>query len=258
MAAGLWTLVGSVVSLVNIPMSVLLFVIGVSLVVVGALDYTLQLALFKKLELGRFVIMILVVVPASIAAAGWVALVGGWALLLIAVISLCQPNLAGYFLRMGRQFGDQHWCDQPRANQASTRVADPALRSLPQPTHARSTPEVRPTPDSLPALGLPTAVAALSDHELCFAWRVSFVILQHLRQSQDTLAQSRVVGLRQMYLDEMERRNRPGFTRWLMAGARPASDPTRYLLPPAVRSGMRRNARAQTTTLRAEPQHPSL
>ena len=38
-----------------------------------------------------------------------------------------------------------------------------------------------------------------------------------------------IVHLRECLLDELERRDRGGFTRWLDMGARAGSDPGRYL-----------------------------
>jgi len=37
------------------------------------------------------------------------------------------------------------------------------------------------------------------------------------------------VLVRQRMLDELERRDRAGFERWLSTGARAASDPSRYI-----------------------------
>ena len=70
------------------------------------------------------------------------------------------------------------------------------------------------------------AVSALSTSELCLAWRRSY--LELLRATDDPTRQ-RVVRLRREYLDELERRDREGFARWLGSGARAGSDPQRYL-----------------------------
>ena len=70
------------------------------------------------------------------------------------------------------------------------------------------------------------AVSALSTSELCLAWRRSY--LELLRATDDPTRQ-RVVWLRREYLDELERRDREGFARWLGSGARAGSDPQRYL-----------------------------
>lgn len=41
----------------------------------------------------------------------------------------------------------------------------------------------------------------------------------------------RVVQQRQLYLDELERRNPAGLAAWLASGARAAGDPTRFIVP---------------------------
>jgi hypothetical protein len=63
---------------------------------------------------------------------------------------------------------------------------------------------------------------------LCWAWRSSHDLLH---QVKDVEARSRVVTLRQEYLDEMERRDASGFQAWL-AVARAAEDPEAYLSDP--------------------------
>ncbi|WIX85213.1 hypothetical protein [Amycolatopsis sp. DG1A-15b] len=69
-------------------------------------------------------------------------------------------------------------------------------------------------------------VAALSTDELCTAWRRSYF---QLLVSRDAQARRRLVQRRQDYLDEIERRDRSGFLRWLADGARAGGDPGPYL-----------------------------
>ncbi|WP_410627641.1 hypothetical protein [Amycolatopsis sp. cmx-8-4] len=71
-----------------------------------------------------------------------------------------------------------------------------------------------------------TEVADLSTAELCLAWRRSY---GELLRAPDEPARRRVVRSRQAYLDELERRDREGFARWLGSGARAGGDPQRYL-----------------------------
>lgn len=75
---------------------------------------------------------------------------------------------------------------------------------------------------------LPAATGALSTPQLCLAWRHSYLELQ--RAASDPAKAGEVVLVRQCFLDELERRDRPGFERWLNTGARAASDPSRYLV----------------------------
>ena len=65
----------------------------------------------------------------------------------------------------------------------------------------------------------------LSTPELCLAWRRYFVLL-------DVPAgpgRCEIVRIWERLLDEIERRDRDGFIRWLETGARAGSDPSRYL-----------------------------
>ncbi|WP_326954375.1 hypothetical protein [Amycolatopsis sp. NBC_01286] len=71
-----------------------------------------------------------------------------------------------------------------------------------------------------------TGVTDLSTAELCLAWRRSY---GELLRAPDEPARRRVVRSRRAYLDELERRDREGFARWLGSGARAGGDPQRYL-----------------------------
>jgi hypothetical protein len=66
----------------------------------------------------------------------------------------------------------------------------------------------------------------LTTKALCVTWRRSYVLLQ---RASDSSSRNKIVQLRRRLLDELECRNRPGFTKWLESGARAGSDPTRYL-----------------------------
>jgi hypothetical protein len=82
--------------------------------------------------------------------------------------------------------------------------------------------------DPLPA---PTtdhaSIRAMTDPELCMAWRRSFVGLQRTDVVEAITA---IAAFRHQLLDELERRNPDGFGVWLASGARAPSDPARYLL----------------------------
>ena len=65
----------------------------------------------------------------------------------------------------------------------------------------------------------------LATDELILAWRLSFTMLRRARTAADV---AQIAGRRRDYLDELERRDPSAVRRWLKAGARAASDPTRY------------------------------
>ncbi len=72
----------------------------------------------------------------------------------------------------------------------------------------------------------PDALDALSTPQLCLAWRSSYLRLHRVTSSPAT---AQIVLVRQRMLDELERRDRAGFERWLSTGARADSDPSRYI-----------------------------
>jgi hypothetical protein len=72
----------------------------------------------------------------------------------------------------------------------------------------------------------PLTFEALSTPELCLAWRRSYLALLDVTSYP---ARCDIVRMREWLLDELERRDRDGFTRWLDTGARAGSDPGRYL-----------------------------
>jgi hypothetical protein len=91
----------------------------------------------------------------------------------------------------------------------------------------RKTVRAGPGTSKVAALPRPArTVAELSTDELCSAWRRSYC---RLLATHDVLARRHLVQRRQDYLDEIERRDRSGFLRWLASGARAGSDPGPYL-----------------------------
>ncbi|MEU8632830.1 hypothetical protein AB0C38_11730 [Amycolatopsis sp. NPDC048633] len=72
----------------------------------------------------------------------------------------------------------------------------------------------------------PVPVADMATEDLCVAWRRSYFLLL---LAADGPAHRLVVQRRQDVLDEIERRDRSGFLRWLDSGAKPGSDPSPYL-----------------------------
>jgi hypothetical protein len=71
------------------------------------------------------------------------------------------------------------------------------------------------------------APGALTDAELCLAWRASFSALQKASSPTQRL---RIVDERRTYLDEIERRTAHGMAAWLASGPRAAGDPSRFVL----------------------------
>jgi hypothetical protein len=111
---------------------------------------------------------------------------------------------------------------RPALRLVRTQVGSPPVLEMLEPTVPR--PE--------PLLEAPRAPAApsasfgdLATEELILAWRLSFTMLRKARTPADI---AQIASRRRDYLDELERRNPSAVRRWLKAGARAASDPTRY------------------------------
>lgn len=138
-------------------------------------------------------------------AAGAVLLVLG----LIASAMWWRRRLAGPARGHFRRAGD------PRA---AHRSASPLGRVVPVQV-APSSP-LAPLPWSVPIPG------NLSTPQLCLAWQHTYFALLELPPGTP---RDEIVRVRQRLLDEIERRDPEGFTRWLDTGARAGSNPGRYL-----------------------------
>jgi hypothetical protein len=66
----------------------------------------------------------------------------------------------------------------------------------------------------------------MSIAQLCSAWQRTYFVLLDLPAGTPRAA---IVHSRGALLDEIERRDPDGFSRWLDTGARAGSDPGRYL-----------------------------
>ena len=91
------------------------------------------------------------------------------------------------------------------------------------PTAPKPVPTTTPLPAPSPSGPDP---ASLSTQQLCLAWQRTYFALLDLPAGPP---HSEVVALRGRLLDEIERRDPPGFTRWLGTDARASSNPGRYL-----------------------------
>ncbi|WIY02998.1 hypothetical protein QRX60_03760 [Amycolatopsis mongoliensis] len=96
-----------------------------------------------------------------------------------------------------------------------------ARRRRPAPSAASGPPGV-----VVPHPPKPGPVADMATEELCAAWRRSYFLLA---LASGGPAHRLVVQRRQDFLDELERRDRSGFLRWLDSGAEAGSDPGPYL-----------------------------
>lgn len=72
----------------------------------------------------------------------------------------------------------------------------------------------------------PPQLRDLTDGQLCRRWRASYRATRRRTSAAQLIA---AVAERQMYLDELERRNASGFAAWLAAGPEAAESPLPYL-----------------------------
>ena len=107
---------------------------------------------------------------------------------------------------------------------------DPAPAPPPARRPVRERAAVDPAPAPLPADDAKTFVVpdVMGDDDLCRAWCSSFVALQRAETDE---ARLRVVRMRAIYLDELERRDPGALQAWIAAGARASQDPRRFMGP---------------------------
>ena len=194
---------GSVISLLSVPGWILVFVVAISLAVTAFVAKAIEGAFEVKLPFPRVTLMTAIVTPAAIAIPGWIALIGVWAMPLSVLVGLSHPEVACYLVQIGRRLQTSTGGQQPD-------IPPPVPTAIPSRQLQRRT--VLPVAASFHRSGISlpsTGLGDLSEQELCHAWRRSFLVLQDLMYRRDLPGQSHVAGVRQGYLDEMERRN-PG------------------------------------------------
>ncbi|MEU5261963.1 hypothetical protein [Amycolatopsis sp. NPDC021455] len=79
------------------------------------------------------------------------------------------------------------------------------------------------------AVSVRTTVPGAATDELCLVWRRSDEELR--RTPDDDPERGKLVAVRQLLLDELERRDPAGFRRWLDDGAMTGADPLPFLRP---------------------------
>jgi hypothetical protein len=151
--------------------------------------------------------------PRGIRAAGVVSVTGlGLIGLFLFSVPLAVLTLAAYVVTVGLT-----WKRSPRRSAARPGATASSDAKAPD-TNDHVEPEgVVLTHDT---------VRAMTDAELCHAWRRSFAALQHARGAE---LRARLVQTRQLLLDEVEARHPAGLQAWLGSGARAAGGPDRFI-----------------------------
>lgn len=150
-----------------------------------------------------------------VAAAGLMAMSGLLGLLVVALLAITCP---------------QAWSALRRRRPTKASGPDIAAQSpeqLPETGTGTATIAAARVEDPEPAPDMPEEPWLLDDYALCCAWRKSYLVLERPHSPSTHLL---VVERRQLYLDELERRNPTGLAEWLASGARAAGDPTRFIV----------------------------
>ena len=219
---GVLGLCGAVIAVLNGSAAGLVFAGLVGLAVAAAGSRALRRWVIRRRPVSAWSLAV-VAVPGVIAIVGWGMLIQSQVLVLGLLVTILHPAVLGWITQAGGRLAPLPRTDPaPEASPApSWQGRTPVRGAGREPGSPRSSSSI----DATPAADLST----LSETKLCYGWRVSFLALQRAHHQQDMVAALRLIELRQHYLDEMERRNPSGFLRWLRGGARPASDPTRYM-----------------------------
>jgi len=155
---------------------------------------------------------------------GLAQVVGAATVVLLVVLPATAPATAGAWSFLGRRLG---WHCAGRHADGAVEAASLDHQVL---VGAAGDPPAQwpvPLPDE--DLDVPDL---MTDLDLCHAWRSSFVALQRAGSVESRV---RVVTMRALYLDELERRAGPALLAWFGSGARAAGDPTRFLFGGTVR-----------------------
>lgn len=145
-------------------------------------------------------------------------LAGGTGLVVGALLAVAAPALLGRYSLVAARFGLRQ--PRPRRSGGQRLVGHRAALQAP----AYATVDLS-ADEPVPVLEVPDL---MSDLDLCQAWRSSYVALQ---RAMSVESRARVVEMRALYLDELERRAGSAVRAWLASGARAASDPSRYVSP---------------------------
>ncbi|MBF4766273.1 hypothetical protein ISU10_00660 [Nocardioides agariphilus] len=195
--------IGAAVGLVVSPAAVVFLFIVVG--AVGSVTFCLFDAYWERSTAGRLRLLAggaLVAGTGVGAFVGYASLLGPGVLLLAAVVLAGSPYAVKAAGRWFRSF-----------RTPSTAQLDAVARAF-----AYASPEYA---------QFRAPVRDLTDEQLCKRWRASYRASQ--RQQSSAVKLIAGVAERQMYLEELERRNSSGFAAWLAAGAEAAEDPLPYL-----------------------------
>ncbi|GAB2656041.1 hypothetical protein [Kribbella swartbergensis] len=171
-----------------------------------------------------------------VATTGYATAIGTGTMWLLLLVAVTSPPLVNFFRpqQSAPAVRRPEVSPEPREPRPQQPTKDDRKAKKKQP---KFKPESEPEPPALepmpvesvqPKPPAPMDLSALTDEELCLAWRRSFTELQSCTTDEQRLA---VVTARNAYLDELERRAPEAFAQWLDSGPRAAGNPAKFFSP---------------------------
>jgi hypothetical protein len=148
---------------------------------------------------------------------GYTVLLGAGVLLALLAVVLTAPPVLGTYLQWLRATPLPSGAQVDRITQALASTV-PEFTALPAPQPA--------APQGTPPISGSADVRQLTEEQLCERWRASYLTVQPPQPADQLM---RFLRQRQLCLDELQRRNRAGFDRWLASNPRAAGNPLPYL-----------------------------
>jgi hypothetical protein len=159
-----------------------------------------------------------------------------WVILVLGMAWPCWPGLVR---RVRRTTQGEPATPAPERENGPRRAPETARSTKPRSEPGKaSASRTRPRsgqPSARPPVWEPTPVVdevtlevpdMLEDADLCLAWCSSYVALQRAETAESRM---RLVLVRALYLDELERRNPAALAEWLSSGARAAAPPHAFV-----------------------------
>ncbi|MEU4602721.1 hypothetical protein AB0F43_07065 [Kribbella sp. NPDC023972] len=163
-----------------------------------------------------------------VAIAGYTTAVGLATLWLLVLIAVTSPPLVSWLWPQSKEPVRRPEPPVERATTTKTKAERPRKPKVERKKDKQPMPEPPPPEPVASRSPEPPDLTALSDEDLCLAWRRSFTELETCTTDEQRLA---VIAARHAYLDELERRAPDAFTQWMESGPRAAGNPTKFFTP---------------------------
>lgn len=187
----------------------------------GVFAYLVEEARANPRHQVQALVVLAYVTGAGFGLTGLIALDAELAVVVVSLLTITSPPACvGYRTALRRL--------TRRTRESTADSSEPSQASNPAPA---------PAPAPIDATTAQRLASTLSDTELCSAWQGSSREIEWARKAGDPVQQAQLVAVRQGYLDELERRDPPGFDRWLEVSADSTSDPSTFFTGAVRRTG---------------------